>query len=149
MYKGDHPNTNPLHRRIVDRYLPHGAESVAVFHKKWTEIVNEMIEFAPGLVIISAGFDAHKSDPLGGCDLLEADFYWATRLVMDACVEINPTKPIPCISVLEGGYNIGAITKSALIHCQALEEGYKAPAAVGDEVAALQRFMASVGLNSP
>lgn len=130
-FVGDHPNTEPKNRRIVDRFLPSGPSSVPAFRSKWRSIVEEMVVFAPGLVIFSAGFDAHKSDPLGGCDLLEADFVWATRVVMEACVRINRTNPPPCISVLEGGYNVGAISRSSLAHCKALDEGYPAPPAVG------------------
>ena len=54
-----------------------------------------MILFAPDLVIISAGFDAHDEDPLANVELLDEDFQWATEVVMQACVTINPDKPIP------------------------------------------------------
>ena len=54
-----------------------------------------MILFAPDLVIISAGFDAHDEDPLANVELLDEDFQWATEVVMQACVTINPEKPVP------------------------------------------------------
>lgn len=54
-----------------------------------------MILFAPDLVIISAGFDAHDEDPLANVELLDEDFQWATEIVMQACVTINPDKPVP------------------------------------------------------
>lgn len=80
----------------------------------------EMLRFAPELVIISAGFDAHKDDPLGGCSLEEEDFAWATQAVLDVCNKLNADNPVPCISVLEGGYNVTAIARSAVAHCEVL-----------------------------
>ena len=43
-----------------------------------TVILPALDAFGPDLVIISAGFDAHRSDPLGGLELTEEDFVWAT-----------------------------------------------------------------------
>lgn len=83
-----------------------------------------MILFQPNLIIISAGFDAHDDDPLASLELIDEDFGWATELVLEACVKINPSSPIPCISVLEGGYDLDAISRSASIHCKVLAKGY-------------------------
>ena len=83
-----------------------------------------MILFNPQLVIISAGFDAHDDDPLASCDLIEEDYYWATEVVLKACYIIDPELPAKCVSVLEGGYDIRALSASALAHVQALERGY-------------------------
>lgn len=47
------------------------------------------MRFQPHLVIISAGFDAHKQDPLGNCQLTEVDFAWATALVTEVRDELN------------------------------------------------------------
>ena len=93
-----------------------------------TQVIDEMILFAPELVIFSAGFDAHDEDPLANVELLDADFRWATEIVMQACVTINPTKPVPVLSILEGGYDLTALASSALEHCKVLAAGYpKAP----------------------
>ena len=143
--KGD-KCTNPLFRRIVDRFLPSGKPSQAVFRTKWREVVEEMLLFGPELIVFSAGFDAHRDDPLGGCGLLEADFEWATRIVYDAAVAINSVHPPPIISVLEGGYNMNALSKSTLAHVRAMEQGYPPAPVAGDEAAVLQRHMASLGL---
>ena len=83
-----------------------------------------MILFRPQLVIISAGFDAHDDDPLAYCDLVEEDYYWATEAVLKACYMIDNESPAKCVSVLEGGYDIRALSASALAHVQALERGY-------------------------
>lgn len=123
---------DPLHRRIVNRYLtPYqngrglGNETTVreQFYEKWREILDEMVLFRPELVIISAGFDAHDDDPLASCDLMDEDFYWATQAVLAACARIDPARPPPCVSVLEGGYDIPALTRSALAHVRALAEG--------------------------
>jgi hypothetical protein len=114
--------TNEDDRRIVNRYLSTGKKSKAEFRVKWQQVIDEMIRFGPNLVIISAGFDAHKDDPLGGCQLDEADFGWATQVVLDACVALNAADPVPCISLLEGGYNVKAIADSAVVHCRALRD---------------------------
>lgn len=112
-------------RRIVNRYLHAGVGSQEEFRVKWREVIDEMILFRPNLVIISAGFDAHRADPLGNCELDESDYEWATDIVMRACREINEKEPPPVISVLEGGYDIDAIAASALVHVAALSRGVK------------------------
>jgi acetoin utilization deacetylase AcuC-like enzyme len=137
---------DPLFRRIVDRYLPSGKPSQAAFRVKWREVVEEMVVFAPQLIIFSAGFDAHRDDPLGGCALLEQDFEWATRIVYEAAVAICPESPPPIISLLEGGYNMKALSDSTLAHVRAMEQGYPPAPAAGDEVAVLQRHLQSLGL---
>lgn len=112
--------TKEIDRRIVNRFLDKGKQSVAQFRQKWREIIEEMHHFKPNLVIFSAGFDAHDSDPLADCELEEEDFEWATMLVLDTCRELNPVAPVPCISVLEGGYDLSALASSALVHVRTL-----------------------------
>jgi hypothetical protein len=90
------------------------------FRTKWAEIISEMELFKPDLIIFSAGFDAHTQDPLGGCCLDETDFAWATQIVLDATYRINPDGAVPCMSVLEGGYNLSAVAKSVVVHCGVL-----------------------------
>lgn len=82
--------------------------------------------FAPELVIISSGFDAHAQDPLGRCQLLQEDFEWATRAVMKVCdvVERASGGVVPCISVLEGGYNIRQLALCGVAHVHALCEKF-------------------------
>lgn len=84
--------------------------------------VNEIIplskKFNPELIIISAGFDAHKDDPLANVNLTEIDFYSLTGLVKNLCKELS----IPLISTLEGGYNLTALGNSVLSHLKNLTE---------------------------
>ena len=86
--------------------------------------------FAPDLVIISAGFDAHRDDPLGGLNLTEEDFVWATLNVMDLADKHAEGR---VVSVLEGGYDIRALAASVAVHVQALIRGSGEVAPVDDE----------------
>jgi len=67
----------------------------------------------PQLIFVSAGFDAHKDDPLAGLELVEDDFAWITDLI---CHAANDYAEGRIISVLEGGYNPDALARSAFEH---------------------------------
>jgi acetoin utilization deacetylase AcuC-like enzyme len=137
---------NLLHRRIVDRYLYRGPASRDQFQIKWKEVVEEMILFEPNLIIISAGFDAHDEDPLADCELIEEDFQWATDIIMKACIRIDPDMPPPVLSILEGGYDLEAISSSASVHVRSLANGYPPPSKKGDEITALTNYLESIGI---
>jgi acetoin utilization deacetylase AcuC-like enzyme len=79
-----------------------------------------MDAFAPDLVLISAGFDAHAADPLAQQDLLEEDFAWATAAILSVA---NARAKGRVVSSLEGGYDLGALGRSALAHVRALHGG--------------------------
>jgi acetoin utilization deacetylase AcuC-like enzyme len=89
-----------------------------VFRQAFTERILDPLEnFAPDIVIISAGFDAHKRDPLGGLRLVEADFMWATeRLGQIADRHANGR----IVSMLEGGYDLEGLAKSVGVHVKTL-----------------------------
>ncbi|MBC8037618.1 MAG: histone deacetylase family protein [Rhizobiales bacterium] len=76
--------------------------------------------FAPDLVIISAGFDAHHRDPLGSLQLTEDDFAWATLQLMEAAETHGGGR---VVSVLEGGYDLQGLASSVGVHVQALMRG--------------------------
>ena len=75
--------------------------------------------FAPDLVIISAGFDAHRRDPLAHQSLEAEDFAWATRAVVEVARRHCGGK---VVSSLEGGYDLEGLGLSALAHVRALGE---------------------------
>lgn len=77
------------------------------------EIVPALSRLKPELLIISAGFDAHKDDPLGGMELTEASFARMTDLVKGIA---------PVVSVLEGGYNLDALARSVEQHLLSLAD---------------------------
>ena len=83
-------------------------------------LVSALDAFAPDLVLISAGFDAHRADPLSEQALEESDFSGATRAVI-AVARLRCKGRV--VSSLEGGYDLGALGRSAAAHMAALSEG--------------------------
>ena len=82
-------------------------------------ILAPLHNFAPDIILISAGFDAHHSDPLGGLQLVEADFMWATdQLASMARRHANGR----VVSMLEGGYNLTGLARSVAVHVKTLME---------------------------
>ena len=75
--------------------------------------------FRPDLVLISAGFDAHRRDPLAHQSLEAEDFAWATRAVVEVARSCCAGK---VVSSLEGGYDLEGLGRSAAAHVQALGE---------------------------
>lgn len=88
------------------------------FRAVWRDTLLPALEdFAPDLIIISAGFDAHERDPLAGLNVKTDDFYWITRQIMavaDACCRGR------VVSSLEGGYDLKALGDSVAVHVKAL-----------------------------
>ena len=88
------------------------------FRSAWErEIIPELDRFAPGLLIISAGFDAHKMDPLAQLRLETADYTWITEALMQVAERHGGGR---VVSVLEGGYDLDALAASAAAHVRAL-----------------------------
>jgi acetoin utilization deacetylase AcuC-like enzyme len=83
-------------------------------------ILPRLRDFRPDLVVISAGFDAHMRDPLANLNLLEADFDWATRKLMEIA---DGSAQGRVVSVLEGGYDLTGLANSAAAHVAALIQG--------------------------
>jgi acetoin utilization deacetylase AcuC-like enzyme len=82
-----------------------------------TRILPRLTDFGPELIIISAGFDAHRRDPLANLQLIEADFGWATRKLMEVA---DRTARGRVVSVLEGGYDLEGLSQSVAAHVTAL-----------------------------
>jgi acetoin utilization deacetylase AcuC-like enzyme len=81
------------------------------------EILPALERFAPDFLLISAGFDAHREDPLAQLELVEDDYGWVTRELIDIAKQSCGGK---IVSVLEGGYNLDALGRSAAAHVAAL-----------------------------
>jgi len=75
--------------------------------------------FSPDLILISAGFDAHRRDPLAHQSLEADDFAWATRAVLEVARQTCSGK---VVSSLEGGYDLEGLGRSAVAHVQARGE---------------------------
>jgi acetoin utilization deacetylase AcuC-like enzyme len=82
-------------------------------------ILQPLHNFSPDIVFISAGFDAHRDDPLGGMALVEADYIWATELLAENARRHANGR---VVSMLEGGYNLTALARSVAVHVKTLME---------------------------
>jgi acetoin utilization deacetylase AcuC-like enzyme len=105
---------------IVNRPLPPGTGSA-----DWRAVVEDDLlpaidAFAPELILVSAGFDAHRADPLASLGLVEDDFAWITAELLALAKRHAHGR---LVSTLEGGYNPVALGRSCVAHLQALMEG--------------------------
>ncbi len=97
---------------------PHAPREI--WRSRFEALMDQLDAFAPELIIVSAGFDAHARDPLASQSLEEADFAWATRAIMSVAASRSRRR---IVSSLEGGYDLEALGRSALAHVRALQEG--------------------------
>jgi len=129
MYLSSHqmplyPDTGYANERgvgnIVNAPLPPGCDGEA-FRCIWRErMLPTLDSFRPQLVFISAGFDAHKRDPLAQVELEGEDFGWITRELV-AIARRHGNGRI--VSMLEGGYDLAALREASVAHVGALLEG--------------------------
>nr|WP_244749132.1 histone deacetylase family protein [Methylobacterium indicum] len=90
------------------------------FRAAWTgRILPALDEFRPDLILVSAGFDAHEGDPLGGLRLVEDDFAWVTRAIAAVAHSRCGGR---IVSLLEGGYVLNALGRSSAAHVRVLAE---------------------------
>jgi acetoin utilization deacetylase AcuC-like enzyme len=97
--------------------MPRGssdADYKKVFENK---ILPKLIEYEPEIILISAGFDAHKLDPLGGIELSTSMYEWMTEKILQIAKECCKGK---ILSFLEGGYSLEAIAESVQVHSEVL-----------------------------
>jgi acetoin utilization deacetylase AcuC-like enzyme len=78
-----------------------------------TRVLPRVDAFAPDLIVISAGFDAHRLDPLANINLEAEDFAWITGKIMDLAAKHCKGR---IVSVLEGGYDLEGLARSAAAH---------------------------------
>jgi acetoin utilization deacetylase AcuC-like enzyme len=91
-----------------------GEEFRAAFE---TVVLPRLRDFRPDLIVISAGFDAHMRDPLANLNLVESDFDWVTRKLMEVA---DASAGGRVVSVLEGGYDLQGLSNSVAAHVAAL-----------------------------
>jgi acetoin utilization deacetylase AcuC-like enzyme len=92
------------------------------------EVVRKVVEehwlpalhaFRPQMLFVSAGFDAHRDDDMGGMALVEADYAWMTRQIVAVAREHAQGRIVSC---LEGGYNLSALGRSVVAHLKVLAD---------------------------
>jgi acetoin utilization deacetylase AcuC-like enzyme len=114
-----YPNsgTNDPAPNMINVPLAAGSDGTAakrVLEQRWLPALEE---FQPEMILISAGFDAHRDDLLGGLALVEEDYEWMTRELMAVAARHSQNR---IISMLEGGYNLSALGTSAVAHVRTL-----------------------------
>lgn len=117
-----HPLENGV-GNIINVPLPAGTDG-SVFRAKYNDTILPAVKkFKPQLILVSAGFDAHKDDPLASLRLVEDDYRWVTEQLMDIALDCCEGH---IISTLEGGYNLKALAASVAAHVEVLA-GMKTP----------------------
>ncbi len=102
---------------IFNAPLPAGSGSKEFRAAMEGKILPAVDRFKPELVLVSAGFDAHRDDPLASLNLLEDDFAWITRELLKLAYRHCGGK---LVSALEGGYNLEALGESVGAHVREL-----------------------------
>ncbi len=74
--------------------------------------------FAPEVVFVSAGFDAHRDDPLAYLELADEDYTWVTQKIVEVAARHARGR---VVSTLEGGYDTGALARCVVEHVRVLE----------------------------
>ncbi len=114
------PSERGQHGTIVNAPLRAGEGSDEFREAFASALLPRIDAFQPDLIVISAGFDAHWRDPLANLNLKETDFAWATQTLM-ALADRHCKGRV--VSVLEGGYDLEGLSKSAAAHVMALMRG--------------------------
>ena len=113
------PSETGAHNNILNVPLDPGTGGT-VFRQKMRDLVLPAVEaFQPEMIFVSAGFDAHRDDPLANLNLIEDDFTWATQAICDLADRVAGGR---IVSTLEGGYDLEALAASAVAHVRVLME---------------------------
>lgn len=102
----------------MNRPIAPGKGAMIKIQSAFSELENAMEAYQPQFVLISAGFDAHELDPLGGLKLKTEDFAWLTKR---ACLIAKRHAEGRIISVLEGGYSLEGLYSSVCAHLEELK----------------------------
>ncbi len=102
---------------VLNLPLPPGSGSAA-FRRGWRETILPALDrFAPELLVVSAGFDAHRDDPLAQLELDADDYAWVTTALMQIADRHCGGR---IVSILEGGYHLTALAESTVAHVRPL-----------------------------
>ena len=107
----------PLGTNMINVPVPAYTRGAAVRELIEANWMPRLEAFRPQMIFISAGFDAHRDDDLGRLGLVEADYEWITRRLVDVAKRHANGRIVSC---LEGGYNLGALARSAAAHVRVL-----------------------------
>lgn len=117
LYPGTGARSETGAGNIVNAPLPPYSASVQL-QQVWAEIVAPAVHtFKPELIVVSAGFDAHRDDPLAQLAFDEEDYTWLSEQILQFAKEYCQGR---VVSTLEGGYNLTALAHSVQAHVRAL-----------------------------
>lgn len=117
LYPGSgHASERGAHGQITNLPLRSGSGGVEM-RAAWQPVLADLARWQPELILISAGFDAHRDDPLAGLNWREEDFAWLTRAICDLAEESCGGR---VVSALEGGYDLEALAASVAAHVEEL-----------------------------
>ena len=111
-------NEKGKHNNIFNIPLPAGTTSQEYLNA-YEFVLKKLKEFKPQFILFSAGFDAHKDDPLAQLQLTSEDFYHLTKRTLTLSKVYCDGK---VVSILEGGYDLNALQESTVKHVSALLE---------------------------
>lgn len=114
---GEPSDTGP-HGTVINVALPPGSGGAAFRSAYEAHVLPRIDAFAPELILISAGFDGHRADPLANLMLDETDFAWITDRLCDLADRHCGGRVVSC---LEGGYDLAALAASARAHVNVLK----------------------------
>ncbi|KUM04960.1 histone deacetylase family protein [Chromobacterium subtsugae] len=115
-YCGDEPRGPNMHN-VPLKAGSGGREFREAVENVWLPLLHD---FQPQMLFISAGFDAHREDDMGSLGLVESDYEWVTRHLMQIADQYCAGR---VVSVLEGGYDLSALGRSVAAHIRALSDG--------------------------
>jgi acetoin utilization deacetylase AcuC-like enzyme len=102
---------------IINVPLPVGTAGRPYREAFSTQILPRLDAFRPQMLLVSAGFDGHREDDMAQFGLVEADYVWITEQVMDVAARHAEGR---IVSVLEGGYDLSSLGRSAAAHIKTL-----------------------------
>ena len=111
-------NERGVKNNILNIPLVSGTQSHEFFNA-YESIFKKLKEFKPNFILLSAGFDAHKDDPLAQINLESKDYYTLTKRIILLAKELCGQK---LVSILEGGYDLNALRESVDYHVKSLLE---------------------------
>ena len=112
-----HSGADSGSEHIINVPLPAGTNGVGFRAAVWERWLPALEAFRPQMLFISAGFDAHADDDMSGLALVEADYIWITEKLKALAQKWCKGR---VVSVLEGGYDLGALGRSAAAHIKVL-----------------------------
>ena len=111
-------NETGIARNVVNAPMPPGANSTQWRQAMETKVLPALDAFAPEFILVSAGFDAHKADPLAQMELEDADFAWGAQALREIALQRCKGR---LVSTLEGGYDLAALASAASAYLTALQ----------------------------